>query len=101
MRNLSGLTVDELWILHEQVRSVLSAKWTPERLELDRRLAQLRGRSQKKQRRPYPKVAAKYLNPDRPERHLVRSWQATALGGRAAEEGEKFDDLLVSQFALN
>jgi DNA-binding protein H-NS len=55
---LEGMSINELWIMHEKIRAILLT-------ELERRLAQLNGHSDK-QRRPYPKVLPKYQNPERP-----------------------------------
>jgi DNA-binding protein H-NS len=65
---------DELWLLHERLTRILSEKITVEKLELEKRLAQLnpnqpaggrdrRTRGKRQRRRKYPKVLPKYFNP--------------------------------------
>ena len=48
------MSVDELWILHEKLRAILSMKLDAGKHELERRLAQLNGRIEHKQRRADP-----------------------------------------------
>jgi DNA-binding protein H-NS len=40
-KNLAMMSADELWRLHEEIRTILSTKLDAEKLELERRLAQL------------------------------------------------------------
>ena len=77
--DLEAMDFDELWLLHEQLTQILSEKIGAEKLELEKRLAQLnradadtRGFSPEKPpqrplRRKYPKVLPKYCNPSVPE----------------------------------
>ena len=67
-KDLAMMSADELWSLHEEVRTTLSTKLDSEKQELERRLALLNGRAadRPKARRPYPKVHPKYRNPERP-----------------------------------
>jgi hypothetical protein len=95
---LESMSINELWILHEKTRAILSTKLDAEKHELERRLAQLNGRSEPhgRARRPYPKVHPKYRNPERPSETLVWTRQATALGGCTAKdrkEGRRSADL--------
>jgi hypothetical protein len=46
--NLETMSVDELWILHDQICSILSTKIDAEMRELERRLVQLNGYVEKK-----------------------------------------------------
>jgi DNA-binding protein H-NS len=79
MRNLEleAMDFDELWLLHEQLTQILSEKIGAEKLELERRLAQLSGaepigelkssptekQKDRPPRRKYPKVLPRYCNP--------------------------------------
>jgi DNA-binding protein H-NS len=72
MKNYDNMSVDDLWTLHEQIRSVLEKKIAEEKGRLERRLDELyrvpgaaKGAASKK-RRPYPKVEPKYRNPENP-----------------------------------
>lgn len=95
MRNLKSLTADELWILHEEIRALLSSKLAAQKQQLEHRLVQLSGHIGK-ERRPYPRVIQKYRNPDRPidtwsGRGRQPHWVRKQLG-----LGKKIEDLLVS-----
>jgi len=104
--DLTVMTFDELWSLHEQVSQVLSFRITSEKRELERRLAVL-GRSmdifEKKDagsghggmraRRKYPSVLPKYRNPQTSETWSGRGkrprWLVAAMmTGRKLEDFE-------------
>jgi DNA-binding protein H-NS len=98
-KHFATMSVDELWILHDQIRSILSAKIDAEMQELERRLVRLHERTENKStaRRPYPKVQPKYGNPERPletwsGRGKQPRWVASQLGA-----GKTVDELLISQ----
>jgi DNA-binding protein H-NS len=95
MRNLKSLTIDELWILHEQIRNVLSSKLDAARDQLERRLTQLNGHVQKL-RKPYPKVIQKYRNPDDPSETWSGRGRQPHWLGKQLREGKKAEDFLVS-----
>jgi DNA-binding protein H-NS len=98
-KNLAAMSVDDLWSLHEEIRTILSRKMETEKQGLERRLALLNGRIEHRQedRRPYPKVHPKYRNPDRPSetwsgRGKQPRWVKTQL-----RLGKKVDDLLIAR----
>jgi DNA-binding protein H-NS len=98
-QDFAKMSADELWILHEEIHAVLSAKLDAEKDELNRRLARINGRDEggDRVRRPYPKVYPKYCNPERPSqtwsgRGKQPRWVAAQLGS-----GKKFDDLLIAR----
>jgi DNA-binding protein H-NS len=100
------MSVDELWSFHEAISSILSARITSEKLELEKRLAVLnRGRiaieggdasqshkANGEARRKYPRVFPKYRNPQTPSetwsgRGKQPRWLAAAIKtGRKIEE---------------
>lgn len=100
--NLDAMTIDELWQLHEEIGRVLSVRLTSEKRELEKRLAQLRGEKVTnrsgsetdvaKERRKYPRVVAKYQNPNQPMetwsgRGKLPRWLAAELkSGRSIDE---------------
>jgi DNA-binding protein H-NS len=106
--NLDGMSVDEMWKLHEEISRTLSVRLTSEKRELEKRLAQLHrekemrqsepavARSSKKdaprERRKYPRVFPKYRNPNEPSetwsgRGKQPRWLAAALRtGHTIEE---------------
>jgi DNA-binding protein H-NS len=95
-QNLAMMTAEELWALHEKIRTLLSSKLDAEKHELDRRLAQLNGHSDK-QRRPYPKVLPKYQNPERPFETWSGRGKQPHWVGTQLRRGKKVDELLVSR----
>lgn len=104
--NLDALSIDEMWQLHEEIIAVLSIRLTAEKCELEKRLAQLRrekemrlsesadnqAKDTPRERRKYPKVFAKYRNPNEPSetwsgRGKQPRWLTAALKtGRTIEE---------------
>jgi DNA-binding protein H-NS len=93
------MTIDELWILHEKIRAILSTKLDAEKHELERRLAQINGRVEHKEkaRRPYPKVHPKYRNPERPAETWSGRGKQPRWVGALLRKGKKINDLLISQ----
>jgi len=105
-----AMTVDELWQLHEELSSVLSARLVSEKRELEKRLSQLRreqgsvssATSAKRrpavaQRRAYPQVLPKYRNPADPSetwsgRGKQPKWVSVAL-----DQGHKLDEFLINR----
>jgi DNA-binding protein H-NS len=98
-RNLTMMSADELWSLREEVRTILSTKLGAEKQKLERRLARLNGRIERKQkaRRPYPKVHPKYRNPERPSETWSGRGKQPRWVGTQLRSGMKVDDLLISQ----
>jgi DNA-binding protein H-NS len=97
--NLESMSIDELWILHEKIRAILSTKLDAEKHELERRLAQINGRIEHKEqtRRPYPKVHPKYRNPERPSETWSGRGRQPRWVGTQLRKGKKINDLLISQ----
>jgi DNA-binding protein H-NS len=94
--NLQSMSADELWILHEKIRAMLSTKLAAEKHELERRLAQLNERNERA-RRPYPKVYPKYRNPERPSETWSGRGKRPRWIGALIRKGMKVDDLLISR----
>src|SRR5690242_16350030 len=116
--DLDAMDFEELWLLHEQLTQILSEKISAEKLELEKRLAQLsraepigeprisstEKRTDRPPRRKYPKVLPKYSNPSAPEetwsgRGKQPRWLVAALQSghqleefRIASSGEPLDD---------
>jgi DNA-binding protein H-NS len=94
------MSVDELWVLRDEIATALRAKITEEKRKLERRLALLKGNPSKNvesrpQRRSYPKVAPKYRNPAKPSetwsgRGKQPKWVIAQL-----QAGKTLDDLSV------
>jgi DNA-binding protein H-NS len=111
--NFDGMSVDELWQLHEELSQALSVRLTSEKRELERRLAQLRRekvmrqserqsetadvRSAPRERRKYPRVVPKYRNPEEPSetwsgRGKQPRWLAAAL-----KTGHKIEEFVIGK----
>jgi DNA-binding protein H-NS len=108
--DLDAMDLDELWLLHEQLTQILSEKISAEKLELDKRLAQLnraepiggtKSLSAQKQtdrppRRRYPKVLPKYCNPAAPE----ETWSGRGKQPRwvvaALQSGLRLEEFRIS-----
>ncbi|MFG3595164.1 H-NS family nucleoid-associated regulatory protein [Bradyrhizobium sp. RDI18] len=97
---------DELWLLHEQLTKLLSEKITAEKLQLERRLAQLsrveqmrdtEGAPASRPRRKYPKVEPKYWNPSQP----TQKWSGRGKQPRwlvaALSAGRKLEDFAIDK----
>ena len=98
-KDLAMMSVDELWSLHEKVRTTLSTKLDSEKQELERRLALLTGHAadRPKARRPYPKVHPKYRNPERPSETWSGRGRQPHWVGAQLRSGKKVDDLLIAR----
>jgi DNA-binding protein H-NS len=107
--DLEAMDFDELWLLHEQLTKVLAEKITAEKLELEKRLAQLNRASRigeaessaaksgtNRPRRKYPKVLPKYFNPSAP----AETWSGRGKQPRwlvaALRSGHKLEDFLIA-----
>ena len=108
--NLSSLSMDELWALHEQVGNILAEKITNEKRELEQRLAKLNSGMMAKVNRPdlqvaerrgarrkYPPVLPKFQNPSDPsetwaDRGKQPRWMVLQL-----KAGKKMTDFLIDR----
>lgn len=109
--DLETMSVDDLWLLHEEVSRILSARITSEKRELEKRLAVLnRGRGLiegddakqshnggGKPRRKYPRVFPKFRNPQVPHetwsgRGKQPRWLAAAI-----RTGRKMEDFMIGE----
>ena len=108
--NLSSLSMDELWALHEEVGNMLSEKIKNEKRELEERLAKLSGRmtakisranpqvaERRKVRRKYPPVLPKFQNPSDPS----ETWAGRGKQPRwlvlQLKAGKKINDFLIDR----
>jgi DNA-binding protein H-NS len=107
--DLEGMSLDELWELHERISKILSARIVAEKEELEKRLEQLSGgrdggvlvalssRSSRgsRPRRKYPQVFPKYKNPNDPN----ETWSGRGKQPRwlvaALKAGGKVDDYRI------
>jgi len=114
--NLEGMSIDEMWQLHEEIGQILSVRLTTEKRELEKRLAQLRRENEARQpnpedarsaaglrrdRRKYPRVLPKYRNPKEPSetwsgRGKQPRWLAAAL-----KEGHTIEEFVIGKVESN
>lgn len=102
--HFNSLSLDELWILHQQVAATLSQKVLVQKMRLEERLHKI-GLAEKairfhRKRRPYPPVRPKYRNPKNPAetwsgRGRLPRWLRPQLRG-----GRKLDDFLIDQASV-
>ena len=113
--NLDVMSIDEMWQLHEEVSAVLSTRLTSEKRQLEKRLAQLRREKEMRQseagdnlvnnapreRRKYPRVFAKYRNPNEPS----ETWSGRGKQPRwltaALKTGHTIDEFVIWNVELN
>ena len=111
--DLEGMSLDELWELHERLSRILSDRILAEKQQLEKRLAQLSGGHDRgagvliplaakpargdRPRRKYPQVFPKYQNPDDPN----ETWSGRGKQPRwlvaALRAGGKVDDYRIPE----
>jgi DNA-binding protein H-NS len=111
--NFDGMSVDELWQLHEELGQVLSVRLTSEKRELEKRLAKLRREKEMRQsepesprgapreRRKYPRVFPKYRNPE----ESSETWSGRGKQPRwleaALKAGHKIEEFVIGKPAIS
>jgi DNA-binding protein H-NS len=106
--DLEAMDFEELWLLHEELTKILAEKITAEKLELEKRLAQLNPTEQigaagisvesrsERPRRKYPKVLPKYSNPSVP----AETWSGRGKQPRwlvaALRSGHKLEEFRIT-----
>jgi len=113
--DLETMSLDELWLLHEQISQILSVRITAQKKELEQRLQQLNpGKTPRegvvvqlksseigdgRPRRKYPRVLPKYQNPAVPE----ETWSGRGKRPRwlvsALKAGGKIENFEISKEA--
>lgn len=98
--DLSLMSIDELWALHEAVADILAAKMLAEKKALEARLVQLQNGSVRPvtpqpERRPYPEVRPKFRNPQVPSetwsgRGRMPRWMSELL-----RSGKRIEEFLI------
>lgn len=77
--DLNSMSIEELWALHEEIASILTAKMEAEKLKLQRRLEQIQGKTP---HRAYPKAYPKFRNPEPPH----QTWAGRGMKPRWMRE---------------
>ncbi|WP_426442372.1 H-NS family nucleoid-associated regulatory protein [Bradyrhizobium genosp. P] len=98
--DLKSMSVDELWLLHQEILRLLPQKLAAEKARLDQRLRELDVAiidCSTKERRPYPPVRAKYRNPRKPH----ETWAGRGKQPRwitvQLEAGRKLEDFRIKR----
>ena len=95
--DLKSKSIEELWALHEEIASILTAKMEAERVKLEKRLHELVPRVVRYLRRPYPEVPPKFRNPDTPH----QTWSGRGKQPHWIREllasGKQLDDVRISE----
>lgn len=99
--HFNSLSVDELWILHQEVAAKLTQKMLVQKAHLEERLHRIGLANEatrfNRKRRPYPPVRPKYRNPKNPAetwsgRGRLPRWLRPQLRG-----GRDLDDFLIDR----
>jgi DNA-binding protein H-NS len=92
--HLEGMSWEELWKLHEKIVAELTRKMTIEKAKLEERLRKVSG-DVKRERRPYPKVFAKYRNPENPNETWAGRGKRPRWVAAQLRSGKKLDHFLI------
>ena len=97
---LNQMSLDDLWNLHERIGAILSDKIEDEKKKLEQQLGQLAGRvtessPQSPERRPYPKVEAKYRNPNDPSETWSGRGKTPRWLAKLIAAGRKLDEFSI------
>jgi DNA-binding protein H-NS len=95
--DLNSMSIEELWALHEEIASILTAKMEAEKLKLQKRLEQIERKraAEAPERRKYPKVYPKFRNPDPPHQTWSGRGHQPHWMRKLLAEGKTTDDLRV------
>ena len=98
--DLSSMSADELWALHEEISAILVRRLAEEKAALEERLRQLKPEGGtgtfERAKRPYPRVLPKFRNPARP----AETWSGRGKQPRwltaQLRSGKKINDFLIN-----
>jgi DNA-binding protein H-NS len=103
--SLKSLSIDELWMLHEQLDATLAEKITAEKKVLEERLRLLTkahveqtGRASRR-RRPYPPVLPKFRNPDEPSETWAGRGKQPRWVRKQLRSGKRMEDFRIESAA--
>jgi DNA-binding protein H-NS len=101
--SLKSMSTDELWALHEEIAAKLAVTLIAEKRLLESRLKQLKGITEterpKTGRRPYPTVAPKFQNPDRPSETWAGRGKTPRWLTAKLKSGKRIDDFRIRRVA--
>jgi DNA-binding protein H-NS len=94
-KGFNSMSIDELWILHQEISTLLAGKIVAEKAVLERRLLQLKPnieidrRSSAPRKRNYPVVLPKFRNPEQPSEDVGRARKNASVASHSAEVRKK------------
>ena len=98
--HLSKKSLDELWVLHEQITALLSSKILKEKAQLEKRLSELRLQTvatfDAPAKRPYPPVLPKFRNPDQPSETWAGRGKQPRWLVAALKKGKHLEDFKIA-----
>jgi len=98
--HLSKKSLDELWVLHEQITALLSSKILKEKAQLEKRLSELRLQTvatlDVPAKRPYPPVLPKFRNPDQPSETWAGRGKQPRWLVAALKKGKHLEDFKIA-----
>ena len=98
--HLSKKSLDELWVLHEQITALLSSKILKEKAQLEKRLSELRLQTvatlDAPANRPYPPVLPKFRNPDQPSETWAGRGKQPRWLVAALKKGKHLEDFKIA-----
>lgn len=104
-RNLTLLSIEELWVLHEEIAATLSEKIAAEKKMLEERLRLLAKAHVEqtvrtsRRRRPYPPVLPKFRNPDEPSETWAGRGKQPRWVRKQLRSGKRMDDFRIEAVA--
>jgi DNA-binding protein H-NS len=101
--DLNAMSVEELWMLHEAIASILAARMEAERVKLAKSLHQLGFKALEiarqegvRQRRPYPEVRPKFRNPSPPHQTWAGRGKQPHWIRKLLASGKTIDDFRIA-----
>jgi DNA-binding protein H-NS len=100
---IKSLSIEELWLLHEEITAMLTERIAAEKKQLEERL-RLLARSHvehkgSKHRRPYPPVLPKFRNPDEPSETWAGRGKQPRWVRKQLRSGKRMDDFRIESLA--
>lgn len=103
LSDFESLSIDALWACREKIATALIAKLVAEMRVVENRLDNLGGDlappKAKRQRRPYPKVYAKFHNPEQPSQTWAGRGKQPRWLAAELKSGKRLDDFRIESVA--
>jgi DNA-binding protein H-NS len=98
--DFESMSTDELWMLHEKIAAKLVAKICAEQKAIENRLSLLASfrveqKARKSERRPYPIVLPKFINPAEPSQTWAGRGKQPRWLSAQLRSGKRIDDFRI------